>query len=66
MRSWIKRNLITVLMAAGMIAGAGLLLYPSVANYWNSFHQTRAITTYTEAVTSMSAADYDKIIGEAR
>ena len=66
MRNWIKRNLITVLMTAGMIVGAGLLLYPSVANYWNSFHQTRAISTYTEAVSNMSAADYKKIINEAR
>ena len=66
MRNWIKRNLITVLMAAGMIAGVLLLLYPSVANYWNSFHQTRAISTYTEAVSNMSAADYKKIINEAR
>ena len=53
-------------MAAGMIAGVLLLLYPSVANYWNSFHQTRAISTYTEAVSNMSAADYKKIINEAR
>ena len=66
MRSWIKRNLITVLMAAGMVVGVALLLYPSVANYWNSFHQTRAISTYTEAVSDMSTADYEKIIGEAR
>ena len=66
MRNWIKRNLITVLMAAGMVVGVALLLYPSVANYWNSFHQTRAISTYTEAVSNMSAADYKKIIDEAR
>ena len=66
MRDWIKKNLITVVMTAGLLTGVTLLLYPSVANYWNSFHQTRAIATYTEAVSDMSAEDYEKIIGEAR
>ena len=66
MGTWLKRNFITVVMTAGLLTGVILLLYPSVANYWNSFHQTRAIATYTEAVSSMSSEDYEKIIGEAR
>ena len=54
MGKWIKKNLLTVVMSASMLVGIALLLYPSVANYWNSFHQTRAIAGYTEVVTSMS------------
>lgn len=53
-------------MAAGMLAGITLLLYPSVANYWNSFHQTRAIASYVETVSNMSREDYKKILDSAR
>ena len=66
MGKWIKRNLLTVIMVIGMLAGVFLLLYPSVANYWNTFHQTRAIASYTEAVTNMSREDYTKILESAR
>jgi len=66
MKNWIKRNLLTVVMTAGLLVGIFLLLYPSVANYWNSFHQSRAIASYTETVTNMSKEDYDRILNSAR
>lgn len=66
MKNWIKRNLLTVVMTAGLLVGVFLLLYPSVANYWNSFHQSRAISSYTETVTHMSKEDYDRILKSAR
>lgn len=53
-------------MTAGLFAGIFLLLYPSVANYWNSFHQTRAIASYTDTVSKMSKDDYKKILDSAR
>ena len=66
MGSWIRKHLITILIVAGLVVGAGLLLYPSVANYWNTFHQTRAIMTYTEAVSSMDESEYGKILDDAK
>lgn len=66
MGKWIRKNLLTVLMVAGMIVGLGLLLYPSIANYWNSFHQTRAIAGYSDVVSNMSKEDYSKILKAAR
>lgn len=66
MLNWIKKNLFTVIMVTGLVVGIGLLLYPSIANYWNSFHQTRAIMEYNEAVTNMSTEEYDRILSEAR
>lgn len=66
MLNWIKKNLFTVIMVTGLVVGIGLLLYPSIANYWNSFHQTRAIMAYNEAVTNMSTEEYDRILSEAR
>ena len=52
-------------MAGGMFIGVFLLLYPSVANYWNSFHQTRAIAGYAETVSHMNKEDYKAILEEA-
>ena len=66
MISWLKKHLLTVILVTGLVAGAGLLLYPSVANYWNSFHQTRAIMGYNDAVSEMSQEDYTAILDEAK
>lgn len=44
------------------LAGLSLLLYPLVSNEWNSYRQSRLITTYDEAVAEQTAAgtiDYE-------
>ncbi len=66
MKDWIRKNLVTLLMASGMILGIFLLVYPSVANYWNSFNQSHAIASYTENVTRMSHEEYKNILNDAR
>lgn len=66
MSKWIRNNLLTVVMALGMFIGVALLLYPSVANYWNSFHQSRAIAGYQESVSTMNKEDYKDILDSAR
>ena len=63
---WLRKNWITVLLIVILLAGLGLLLYPSVANYWNSFHQSRAIAGYADAVAELDAEEYARILGEAR
>ncbi len=60
-----KKNLSTILLVAVLIVGVGLLVYPSLSDYWNSFHQTRAIASYSDAVSTMDNADYDRIWSEA-
>jgi len=64
--NWIRKNLVNSLLVLALIVGIGLLLYPSISNYWNSFHQTRAIMDYTEAVANMSTEDYKEILRDAR
>ncbi len=66
MGNWIRRNILTVVMTAGLLVGIFLLLYPSVANYWNSFHQAKAISSYTETVSNMSREEYKSILDSAR
>ena len=41
-----KGNLITVLLFLILLVGLSLLLYPSVSETWNSFHQSRSIASY--------------------
>lgn len=57
--------LITIILIVVMAGGLGLLLYPSVADYWNSFHQSRAIASYQEAVDNLSREEYEKLWNEA-
>ena len=64
--SWFKKHFVTLIIVLVFIVGLGLLLYPSIANYWNSFHQTRAIMGYAETVSKMDPKDYDKILKSAK
>jgi len=56
-----KDNYITLLLFLILLAGLSLLLYPTVSDYWNSFHQTRAIATYAEEVANLNQDQYDEI-----
>ena len=56
-----KDNYITLLLFLILLAGLSLLLYPSVSEYWNSLHQTRAIATYAEEVANLNQDQYDEI-----
>ena len=61
-----KDKVINLILVITFIAGLSLLLYPSVSNYWNSLHQTKAIASYNEEVTKLDSTAYDKILSEAR
>ena len=54
-------NFITVLLVLILLVGLSLLLYPSVSDYWNSFHQTKAITEYSERVANLDEDQYAEI-----
>lgn len=64
------KKLSTVLLIATFVAGLSLLLYPTVSNYWNTLHASRAVATYVDAVQNLGedkrremlqkAIDYNK------
>ena len=54
-------NITTVILILMLIAGLSLLLYPTVSNYWNSFHSSRAISTYAEDVANLNEDQYEEI-----
>ena len=66
MGRWFKKHFLTMIIMIVMLVGIGLLAYPSVANYWNQFHQTRAIMAYNDTVSSLSTEDYKRILNDAK
>lgn len=58
---WLKRNISTIIIVMILLAGLSLLLYPTVSDYWNSLHQSRAIASYAEAVTNLDDDTYEKM-----
>lgn len=61
-----RKHLSTIVLLFILLIGLSLLLYPTVSDYWNSFHQTKAITTYAENVAALDNASYDAIWDAAR
>ena len=62
---WLKRNLVTIILILIGLVGGGLIAYPTFADWWNSFHQSRAVAAYAEAVANLDADTYAAIIAEA-
>lgn len=62
---WLKKNFITILLILIALAGVGLIAYPSFADWWNSFHQSRAVASYMEAVTNLDRNQYESILKSA-
>ena len=62
---WLKKNFTTVILLLILLMGLSLLLYPTVSDYWNSFHQSRAIASYAEAVADLDDGMYERMWQEA-
>lgn len=60
-----KKHIPTVLLLCLLLIGLSLLLYPSVSNYWNTLHQSRAIVDYEAALSEMAEADHSALISQA-
>ena len=56
-----KKNWSNFLLVLVLLAGVALLVYPTFADYWNSFHQSRAIASYTQVVSTIDNNRYDEI-----
>ena len=57
---------ITVILVLMLLAGLSLLLYPSVSDYWNSFHQSQAISQYSEKVKNLDKETRKKMWEDAQ
>ena len=61
-----RKHLSTFFLILVLLIGLSLLLYPSVSDYWNSFHQSRAIASYAEQVAGLDHDTYDQLWEDAR
>lgn len=61
-----KKTGSTVLLVLVLLAGLSLLLYPSVSDYWNSLHASRAVASYAQDVQDMDSGEYDALLQAAR
>lgn len=60
-----KKHISTIILTVILMAGLSLLLYPTVSDYWNSLHQSRAIASYDETVASLDEETYEKFWEQA-
>lgn len=56
-----KNKISTIILILVFLVGLSLLLYPSVSDYWNSFHSTQAIASYAEEAARLDDDQYAEI-----
>jgi len=60
-----KVSIVNVILVFIILVGLSVMLYPSFSNWWNSFHQTRAINAYKEKLAELTDEDYEKLWAQA-
>lgn len=48
-----RKILPTILLVLLLTCGLGLLLYPSVSNWWNEMHSSRSVASYQDAISTI-------------
>ena len=61
-----KKHLSTIILILVFLAGISLVLYPTVSDYWNGLHQSRAIAVYDEAVGQLDTSKYEEMLAAAQ
>ena len=64
-QKWIKKNWSNLALIGVFIVGLLIFLYPTISDYWNSYHASRAIMTYSDTVSNMNEEEYQKEINDA-
>ena len=50
---WLKKNIVNVILLGILFTGVGLIAYPSVSNWYNSYHHSLAVLGYAENVAEL-------------
>ncbi|GFI02360.1 MAG: class C sortase [Lachnospiraceae bacterium] len=61
-----RRRLPVVLAAIVCLAGLGVLLYPTISNWWNLWMQSRLITEYERKVEELDTEQFTEIYDAAK
>ncbi len=62
-RGW---RISTIVLFAILIVGLGILLYPTISDWWNSRVQSRVIAEYEETVDNLADEQYERLLSEAQ
>ena len=60
-----KNRISTVVLVVLLLTGVSLLLYPSLSDYWNSFHATQVVSNYAQEVQTMDRSRYEALWKDA-
>ena len=60
-----KKNKSTIILILVFFVGLSVMLYPTLSDYVNQLHQSRAVATYAEDVDKLTDADYSACFGAA-
>lgn len=63
---WLKKHFTNILLSLIFLFGVGLLLYQSFSDYYNSLHQSHAISRYAEDISNMNQEEYDRLLSDAQ
>lgn len=55
-----KRTLINLAFGLLFLVGFGVLSYPTISDQWNTYRQSRLISTYEAAIAEMEPEDYSR------
>ena len=70
--NWLKKNLFNTILIIILLTGLGLIAYPTVSNWYNSFHQSYSLMNYVETLSELdpevvkaswaSAEEYNRMV----
>ena len=60
-----KKKGSTIILILIFVVGLTVFSYPTISDRWNALHSSRAIMSYTEAVSGMSEEEYDLLLSAA-
>ena len=61
-----KGSIANFILGILLIVGMGIMLYPTVSDWWNSMHASRAIASYEEVVQNMDEEAKQQMMEEAK
>ena len=61
-----KKNdrIINLILIGVMVLGVLIVAYPTFSDWWNSYHSTRVIASYSEKVAAIDTAEADRMLAE--
>ena len=60
-----KKRTTNILLVVMLCVGLSLLLYPPIANWWNSYRQSKVVVGYADAVTHVDREKYQALLDSA-